>query len=54
MKVVVAGNNIKVYVGDMVNPKIDYTDNSNPFITGKVGMRAHYAHTHFDNFSVTH
>ncbi|OCT12864.1 hypothetical protein A8709_21265 [Paenibacillus pectinilyticus] len=54
MKVVVSGNNIKVYVGDMTTPKIDYTDNNNPFITGKVGMRAHYAHTHFDNFSVTH
>lgn len=54
MKVVVSGNNIKVYVGDMTNPKIDYTDNSNPFITGKVGLRSHFAHTHFDNFSVTH
>lgn len=54
MKVVVSGNNIKVYVGDMVNPKIDYTDNGNPFMTGKVGIRAHYAHMHFDNFSVNH
>jgi hypothetical protein len=54
MKVVVNGNNIKVYVGDMNTPKIDYTDNNNPFINGKVGMRSHYAHTHFDNFSVTH
>jgi xylan 1,4-beta-xylosidase len=54
MKVVVNGNNIKVYVGDMVNAKIDYTDNSTPFINGKVGLRAHNAHTHFDNFNVTH
>lgn len=54
MKVVVSGNNIKVYVGDMAVPKIDYTDNSNPFTHGKVGIRAHYAHSHFDNFLVTH
>lgn len=53
MKVVVNGNNIKVYVGDMVNAKIDYTDNNLPFINGKVGYRAHNAHTHFDNFSVS-
>lgn len=54
MKVVVSGNNIKVYVTDMNTPKIDYTDNNNPFINGKVGMRAHFADTIFDNFSVTH
>jgi xylan 1,4-beta-xylosidase len=54
MKVVVSGNNIKVYVNDMVTPKINYTDNSNPFINGKVGLRTHNTHTHFDNFTVTH
>jgi xylan 1,4-beta-xylosidase len=54
MKVVVSGNNIKVYVEDMVNPKIDYTDNNNPFINGKVGLRAHNTNTIFDDFSVTH
>ncbi|QGR00359.1 carbohydrate-binding protein [Paenibacillus psychroresistens] len=54
MKVVVSGNNIKVYVVDMVTPKINYTDNSTPFINGKVGLRAHAANTQFDNFSVTH
>lgn len=52
MKVVVKGNNIKVYVDDMNNPKIDYTDNNSPFIHGKVGLRVHYARTHFDNFKV--
>jgi xylan 1,4-beta-xylosidase len=52
MKVTVSGNTIKVYVGDMTKPKIDYTDNSNPFIHGKVGIRAHYANTNFDNFNV--
>jgi xylan 1,4-beta-xylosidase len=54
MKVVVSGNNIKVYVTDMVNAKINYTDNSTPFINGKVGLRAHNANTRFDNFTVTH
>jgi hypothetical protein len=53
MKVVVKGTNIKVYVGDMTNPKIDYEDNSaNPFTHGKVGLRSMYKHTHFDNFTV--
>lgn len=54
MKVVVSGNNIKVYVVDMVTPKINYTDNNNPFINGKVGLRAYNSYTHFDNFSVVH
>lgn len=54
MKVVVSGNEIKVYVVDMTTPKIDYIDNSNPFINGKVGIRSHYVNTYFDNFSVTH
>jgi len=54
MKVVVSGNNLKVYVVDMVNPKIDFTDNLDPFINGKVGLRAHFANTSFDNFRVTH
>jgi xylan 1,4-beta-xylosidase len=54
MKVVIGGNEIKVYVGDMNNALIDYIDNSNPFINGKAGIRSHYANSYFDNFSVTH
>lgn len=54
MKVEVSGNNIKVYVDDMNTPEINYTDNNQPFINGKVGLRSHYAHTHFDNFVVSH
>lgn len=54
MKVVVSGSNIKVYVDDMTTPKINYTDNNNPFINGKVGLRVYQSHTHFDNFTVTH
>ena len=52
IRVVVKGANIKVYVDDMLTPKIDYTD-AKPFICGKVGLRAFNAYVHFDNFSVT-
>jgi xylan 1,4-beta-xylosidase len=52
IKIVTSGANIKVYVTDMVTPKIDYTD-SNPFITGKVGLRSCNVHVRFDNFTVT-
>ncbi|MFD1849339.1 carbohydrate-binding protein [Oceanobacillus bengalensis] len=53
MKVVVIGSNIKVYVGDMNNPKIDYTDNSiTAFTHGKVGVRSHFSNAKYDNFLV--
>jgi hypothetical protein len=52
IKVEVSGANIKVYVDDMNTPKIDYAD-PDPFISGKVGLRAHNAYVLFDNFSVT-
>lgn len=53
MKVAVKGTNIKVFVGDMVNPLIDYTDNSSTAFThGKVGLRSQYNYTKFDNFLV--
>jgi len=52
IKVVTAGANIKVYVTDMITPKIDFTDPA-PFITGKVGLRSCNVHAHFDNFTVT-
>lgn len=52
MKVEVAGANIKVYIGDMNTPKIDFTD-PNPFISGKVGLRGHNCTAEFDNFAVT-
>lgn len=51
MKVVVNGTNIKVYVGDMSVPKIDYTDHSvTAFTHGKVGFRTAHKSTSFDNF----
>lgn len=53
MKVVVKDANIKVYVGDMDNPKIDYTDNSvTAFSHGSVGVRSHFSNAEFDNFLV--
>lgn len=52
IKVVAVGSNIKVYVDDMNTPKIDYTD-TNPFISGKVGLRSYNTTTHFDNFTVS-
>ncbi|GGG06885.1 hypothetical protein GCM10010912_59440 [Paenibacillus albidus] len=53
MKVVVNGTNIKIFVGDMKVPKIDYNDNSaNPFTHGKAGLRVMDNNTQFDNFQV--
>jgi xylan 1,4-beta-xylosidase len=52
IKIVTLGANIKVYVNDMVTPKIDYTDLS-PFINGKVGLRSCNVNVLFDNFTVT-
>ncbi|EKN71558.1 glycoside hydrolase family protein [Neobacillus bataviensis LMG 21833] len=53
MKVVAKGTNIKIFVGDMDTPKIDYTDNSSTaFTQGKVGLRSNYNFTRFDNFHV--
>lgn len=53
IKVDVNGTNIKVYVGDMENPKIDYTDHSpTAFTHGKVGVRSFYSDTKYDNFLV--
>ncbi|MGM7719731.1 carbohydrate-binding protein [Metabacillus sp. Hm71] len=53
MKVVAKGTNIKVYVGDMETPKIDYTDTSSTaFTQGKAGLRSHYNETKFDNVAV--
>jgi xylan 1,4-beta-xylosidase len=54
MKVVVSGNEIQVYVDDMNVPQIDYIDEVAPFTHGKIGLRAHYATTNFDNLTVRH
>ncbi|MDR0505620.1 MAG: family 43 glycosylhydrolase [Dysgonamonadaceae bacterium] len=50
LKVEVKGNNIKVYVNNVL--KIDYND-PHPFINGKVGLRVHNSRVRFDNFMVT-
>ena len=54
MKVEVSGNRLRVFVDDMSEPKLDYTDNANPFTHGKVGLRAHRANSSFDHFKVTY
>ncbi len=53
IKVVASGTNIKIYVGDMDKPKIDYDDHSaTAFIHGKVGVRSVFSDTKYDNIFV--
>jgi xylan 1,4-beta-xylosidase len=52
LAVTVKGNSIKVFVDDMENPVIDYTDNT-PFLNGKAGLRVFNSDVLFDNFMVT-
>ena len=50
VKIVAKGANIKVYVNDMVTPKIDYNDAT--FTSGSVGVRAYRARAVWDDISV--
>ncbi|MGE5599569.1 MAG: PKD domain-containing protein, partial [Bacteroidota bacterium] len=50
IKVIASGTSIKVYVTDMVNPRIDVTDSSHG--SGMIGTRIWNTHAHFDNISV--
>lgn len=50
-KVVVSGENIRVYAGDMNTPKIDFDDDQ--WSTGAVGVRAFYTDASFDNVKIT-
>lgn len=52
LKVVASDGNLKIYVDDMTNPKINYTDNS-PILTGKAGIRVHNCDASFDNFKIS-
>jgi len=51
LRVEAKGTSIKVYVDDMVTPKITYTDAS--FASGAVGVRCYNAITRWDNLSIT-
>jgi hypothetical protein len=51
VRVVAKGTSIKIYVGDMTTPKIDFTDAS--FASGAIGVRCYNAITRWDNLSVT-
>jgi hypothetical protein len=54
MKVIVNGSRIRIFVGDMSTPRIDFTDTQgNAFTNGKVGLRAQSTDAAFDNVSVT-
>ncbi|WP_188455837.1 family 43 glycosylhydrolase [Virgibacillus oceani] len=54
MKVEVNGANVKVFVGNMETPIIDYKDTSQqPFTHGKAGVRVHNNAGSFDNFEVS-
>lgn len=50
VRVVAKGTSIKVYVNDMVTPKISFVDAS--FASGSVGVRCYSAITRWDNLSV--
>jgi hypothetical protein len=51
MRVVASGSSIKVYVTDMVTPKITATDTT--WTTGAIGLRTYQAGAKFDNIVVT-
>ncbi|MCY9697368.1 carbohydrate-binding protein [Paenibacillus alginolyticus] len=54
MKVVASGTRIRVYVGDMETPLIDYTDRSETAFThGNIGVRSFNSESFIDNFKVT-
>ncbi|NQX61586.1 family 16 glycoside hydrolase [Paenibacillus qinlingensis] len=51
MKIVVNEGNIKVYVGDMATPKINFTDTT--FVSGTIGVRGGFGNSvSFDNISL--
>lgn len=52
MKVEVEGSTFRCFLDDMEKPLITYTD-TQPFITGRAGFRAHDSRIRFDNFIVT-
>ncbi|OMF28079.1 hypothetical protein BK133_18865 [Paenibacillus sp. FSL H8-0548] len=54
LKVIAIDNNIRVYVNDMVNPVIDYTDSDGQQITsaGAIGLRTFWGRSTFDNLTV--
>jgi xylan 1,4-beta-xylosidase len=52
LRAVVAEDRIRVFVDDMSEPKIDYTDTI-PLINGMAGLRSHNTGVKFDNFRIT-
>ena len=50
LKIVASGSSLQVYVTDMVNPKLTYTDSS--YASGMIDVRSWSSHVHFDNIKV--
>lgn len=50
MRVTVIGANIRIYLSDMVNPKINLQDST--YLSGQVGMRLMYSQASWDNLTV--
>jgi hypothetical protein len=51
VRIVAKGTSIKIFVDDMVTPKITYTDAS--FASGSIGVRSYNAIARWDNITVT-
>jgi parallel beta-helix repeat protein len=50
IKIVAIGTSLKVYVNDMVTPKLTYSDST--YASGMIGLRTWGSHVHFDNIKV--
>jgi hypothetical protein len=50
MKINVKGSNIKIYLNDMTNPKIDINDST--WTQGQIGVRVYGTSAYFDNINV--
>jgi len=55
LRITVAGDNIRVYLDESETPSVDYTDATDPYMSGKVGLRQGAAarHAHYDDVVVT-
>lgn len=50
IRVIAKGTNLKIYIGDMTTPKIDFIDAS--FLSGSIGVRSYNAITRWDDITV--
>jgi len=52
LRVELSGANIKIYVGNMATPVVDYTDNNSPLLSGKIGVRTWRSDASFRNLKI--